>query len=106
MKIAVNTRFLLAGKLEGIGMMTQEWLQRLTRRHPEHEFYFLFDRPYDPQFIYGPNVHPLVLSPPARHPLLFYFWFQHRVAAALKKIQADVFLSFDGMTVLKTNVPR
>lgn len=106
MKIAVNTRFLLAGKLEGIGRVTHEWLQRLTRRHPEHQFYFFFDRPYDPQFVYGPNVHPLVLSPPARHPLLFYYWFQHRVAAALKKVGAEVFLSTDGMTVLHTTVPR
>jgi glycosyltransferase involved in cell wall biosynthesis len=46
------------------------------------------------------------LLPPARHPFLFYFWFQYRVAAALKKIRPDVFLSFDGMTVLQTAVPR
>ena len=106
MKIAVNTRFLLAGKLEGIGKVTHEWLQRLTRQHPEHEFYFFFDRPFDQQFVYSDNVRPLVLLPPARHPFLFYFWFQYRVAAALKKIRPDVFLSFDGMTVLQTAVPR
>lgn len=106
MKIAVNTRFLLPGQLEGIGKVTHEWLQRLTRQHPEHQFYFFFDRPYDRRFIYADNVTPLVLLPPARHPFLFYFWFQYRVAAALKKIQADVFLSPDGMTVLKTGVPR
>lgn len=106
MKIAVNTRFLLAGKLEGVGKVTHEWLQRLCRQHPEHEFYFFFDRPYDRQFIYAENVKPLVLLPPARHPFLFYFWFQYRVAAALKKIRPDVFLSFDGMTVLQTAVPR
>lgn len=106
MKIAVNTRFLLAGNLEGIGKVTHEWLQRLCRQHPEHAFYFFFDRPYDRQFIYAGNVTPLVLLPPARHPFLFYFWFQYRVAAALKKIRPDVFLSFDGMTVLQTAVPR
>jgi glycosyltransferase involved in cell wall biosynthesis len=106
LKIAVNTRFLLAGKLEGIGQVTHQWLQRLTRQHPEHQFYFFFDRPFDPRFIYADNVTPLVLLPPARHPFLFYFWFQYRVAAALRKIRPQVFLSFDGMTVLKTAVPR
>ena len=106
LKIAVNTRFLLAGKLEGIGKVTHEWLQRLTRQHPEHQFFFFFDRPFDPGFIYAANVTPLVLLPPARHPFLFYIWFQYRVAAALKKIRPDVFLSFDGMTVLETAVPR
>jgi glycosyltransferase involved in cell wall biosynthesis len=106
LKIAVNTRFLLAGQLEGIGKVTHEWLQRLCRQHPEHQFYFFFDRPFDTHFIYAANVTPLVLLPPARHPFLFYFWFQYRVAAALKKIRPDVFLSFDGMTVLQTAVPR
>jgi glycosyltransferase involved in cell wall biosynthesis len=106
LKIAVNTRFLLTGKLEGIGKVTHECLQRLTRQHPEHQFYFFFDRPFDPRFIYADNVTPLVLLPPARHPFLFYFWFQYRVAAALKKLRPDVFLSFDGMTVLQTAVPR
>lgn len=105
MKIAVNTRMLLKGRLEGIGWYTYETLRRITVAHPEHEFYFLFDRAYDPSFIFGDNVHPVVLFPPARHPLLWYWWFERSVPNALYKLDADLFLSLDGYASLKTTVP-
>lgn len=106
MRIAVNARFLLANKLEGIGRFTFETLQRITRNHPEHEFIFLFDRPYSPEFIFAPNVTPVVLFPQARHPFLYYWFFNFSVTRALKKYKADLFLSTDGYLSLRTNVPQ
>ena len=106
MRIAVNARFLLANKLEGIGRFTFETLQRITRNHPEHEFIFLFDRPYSPEFIFAPNVTPVVLFPQARHPFLYYLFFNFSVTRALKKYKADLFLSTDGYLSLRTNVPQ
>ncbi len=44
MNIAVNTRLLIQNKLEGIGWFTYESLKRITVQHPEHQFYFIFDR--------------------------------------------------------------
>lgn len=105
MKIAVNTRFLLSNKLEGIGKFTAETLRRITQNHPEHEFIFFFDRPYSKQFIFADNVTPVVLFPQARHPVLFYLWFEWSIAAALKKYKADIFLSTDGFLSLHTAVP-
>ncbi len=105
MRIAVNTRFLLKGKLEGIGWFTREILQRMVIDHPEHEFIFFFDRPYDPQFVFASNVTPVVIPPPARHPILWYIWFEISVRRALKKYQADVFISTDGFLSLGTKVP-
>jgi glycosyltransferase involved in cell wall biosynthesis len=105
MKIAVNTRFLLKNKLEGIGWFTYETLQRMVANHPEHEFYFIFDRPYDSSFIFGKNVTPIVLFPPARHAVLWYWWFEWSIPRALKKIQPDVFLSPDGYLSLATKIP-
>ncbi len=104
MKIAVNTRFLLKNKLEGIGLFTQEILLRLVEQHPELEFIFFFDRPCDPAFVFGKNVLPVVLFPPARHPFLFLWWFEWSVAVALKKYRADVFLSPDNFLSLCTKV--
>ena len=72
MKIAVNTRMLLKGKMEGIGYFTYESFRRIVKAHPEHEFIFIFDRPYDESFIFSENITPVVASPPARHPLLWY----------------------------------
>ncbi|MEL7021769.1 MAG: glycosyltransferase family 1 protein [Bacteroidota bacterium] len=105
MKIVVNTRFLLKNKLEGVGWFTYETLIRLVRNYPEHEFIFLFDRPCDPSFIFATNVKPLVLFPPARHPFLWYIWFEIAVKNALKRLQPDVFLSMDGYCVLQTKIP-
>jgi len=104
MKIAVNTRFLLKNKLEGIGRVTYELLRRMVVNHPEDEFIFFFDREYDEQFILGKNVTPVVLQPPTRHPILIYTWFEFSVKKALKKYQPDVFFSTDGFCCLSTDV--
>jgi glycosyltransferase involved in cell wall biosynthesis len=106
MRIAVNTRLLLKGKLEGIGWFTFETLIRMTQNHPEHEFIFIFDRPYDPDYIFAENVTPVVIGPQARHPLLFYIWFDFRIPKILKKYKADLFLSPDGYLSLRTKVPQ
>lgn len=105
MRIAVNTRLLLKGKLEGIGWFTYQTLERMVRQHPEHEFFFFFDRPYDPQFVFAPNVTPVVVHPQARHPILFYIWFEWSLPLLLRKYKIDLFLSTDGYMSLSTKVP-
>lgn len=104
MKIAVNTRLLLPGKLEGIGWFTYESLKRITRNHPEHQFYFIFDRPFSDEFIFSDNVTPVVASPPARHPVLWYIYFEYGVPSVLKKIKPDLFLSPDGWIPLHSGI--
>lgn len=106
MRIAVNARFLLTNKLEGIGRYTYETMQRITRNHPEHQFIFLFDRPYSSEFVFADNVEPVVLFPQARHPFLYYWFFNFSVTKALKKYHADVFVSTDGYLSLRTDVPQ
>ena len=87
MIIAVNTRLLLPEKLEGIGWFTRETLSRITCEHPEHQFLFIFDRPYASEFIFSNNVTPIVLSPPTRHPVLWFIWFELQIPRILKKVQ-------------------
>jgi len=105
MRIAVNTRLLLSGKLEGIGWYTYQTLKRLVQRHPEHEFIFIFDRPYDASFIFGENVTPVVIGPQARHAVLFYLWFDWSIPHILRKYKADVFLTPDGLSSLRSRIP-
>lgn len=106
MRIAINTRFLLPSKMEGFGWYTFEIVKRLVENHPEHEFIFFFDRPFDPKFVFAANVTPVVLNPPARHPILFRIWFNYSVRRALKNHKADIFFSPDGFLCLNTNVPQ
>jgi glycosyltransferase involved in cell wall biosynthesis len=105
MIIAVNTRFLL-GELEGYGYFIHELFRVLVRKHPEHQFYFLFDRPFNEEFIFSSNVHPVVVSPPARHPLLWKYWYDVKLPVVLNKIKADVLVSPDGYSSLTTKVPQ
>ena len=95
MKIAINTRFLIKDRLEGIGWFTFEVVKRLIEQHPEDEFIFFFDRPFSNEFVFGKNVKTEVLFPPARHPFLWYLWFEWALPKALKKHRPDVFLSPD-----------
>lgn len=105
MKIAVNTRFLLHGKLEGIGWFTYETLKRICTNHPEHEFFFFFDRKFDQDFIFSDNIKPIILYPPARHPYLWQIWFHHQLPRYLNKLQPNILLSTDGYLPLKTDIP-
>ncbi len=105
MRIAVNTRLLIKNKLEGVGYFIYENLKIITRNHPEHEFFFFFDRDYDEEFIFSDNITPIVLRPQARHPFLFYAWFEFSVTAILKKLKIDLFLSADGYLSLRSKVP-
>ena len=106
MRIGINTRFLLSNKMEGFGWYTYEVVSRIVKNHPEHEFVFFFDRPYDEKFIFSKNVTPVVLSPQARHPFLFYLWFELSLKKALKKHKVDVLFSPDGYLSLGSNVKQ
>lgn len=74
--------------------------------HPDVEFLFFFDRKWSTEFVFGPNVTPVNLFPQARHPFLFYLWFEWAIPAALKKYKADIFLSPDGYLSLSTDIPQ
>jgi len=100
LKIVVNTRLLLPNRLDGIGWFTYQSLKRITQQHPEIHFIFLFDRPYDEEFIFSDNITPIILSPQARHPFLFYYWMQFSVKPLLNEIKPDLFLSPDGFLAL------
>ena len=102
MQIVVNTRLLLKNKLDGIGWFTFQTLKRITINHPEVHFVFLFDREFDPEFIFADNITPLVIGPQARHPILYHIWFQQSVKTLLNRMKPDLFLSTDGFLVLNT----
>jgi len=91
--------------MEGIGVHAFNVLKRITVNHREHQFLFLFDRKYSEEFIFSSNITPLVLYPQARHPILFYWWFEYSVARILNQVKPDIFYSPDGFLSLKTDVP-
>ena len=105
MRIAVNTRLLLKDRLEGIGQFTYETLRRITKAHPEHHFFFFFDRKFDDSFLFSDNITPVVVHPQARHPYLWRLFFEYGVPLKIKKIKPDIFLSTDGWIPTRLDIP-
>ncbi len=101
MNIAINTRLLLKDKMEGIGWFTYETIKRMVKAHPEHNFLFIFDRPYDKDFIFSDNVKAVHTRIPCRHPVLWYLWFRFLIPPILKRNKIDLFISPDGFNVPK-----
>jgi glycosyltransferase involved in cell wall biosynthesis len=106
MRIGVNARFLIMNKLEGLGWYTYHVLRNMVMNHPEHEYFFFFDRKPDPSFIFNNSITPIVLFPQARHPFLWYWWFEYSIPRALKKYKIDFFFSPDAYASLSTTIPQ
>ncbi|MCC5924555.1 MAG: glycosyltransferase family 4 protein [Crocinitomicaceae bacterium] len=92
--------------MEGFGWFTFETMRRIVLQHPEHEFIFFFDRPFDKSFLFSDNITPVVVSPPARHPILFRIWFDYSLPRVFKKYKCEAFISPDGYLSLQTKIPQ
>ena len=106
MRIAVNACFLISDKLEGYGYFVQEIFSRLALQFPEHEFIFVFDRPWDPQFIFSSNITPVLVTPKSRHALSFKFWYDIKLPLALRKYKPDIIVQPYGFCSLTTRIPQ
>ncbi len=95
-RIGVNARWLVAGKLEGTGWYTFRLLEQLVVQHPEVEWHLFFDRHPKENFDLG-HAQPHVLGPAARHPWLWEFWNEVQIPRALKRFAIDVYWSPDGL---------
>lgn len=106
MQIAVDTRMLRSGKLDGIGRFAHEILSRVVLTHPEHQFHFFFDRPYDKRYIYAPNVKARTLFPRAMHPLLFRMWYDLSFPKAVKRAGCEVMVCPGPLASTQPGIPQ
>lgn len=106
MRIAVNAIFLQKGQLEGYGHYVKEIFSRIAKAHPEHEFIFVHDRPHNDAFNFAPNIISITVSPPARHPLAFTYWYDIKVPLALRKYKVDAWVQPYGFCSLTTKIPQ
>ena len=105
MNIGINARHFIKDRLEGIGWYSFEILKRLIKLMPSHQFIFFYDRK-TPFLISGENISNIILSPPARHPVLFKFWFNFLLPKAFKRYQIDLFFSSDGFLSLNSDIQQ
>lgn len=106
MKIVVDTRVLQKDCQEGYGHFLCEVLKRVVKKYSDHEFIFVFDRPYDAKFLFNKNVTAVVTGPRANNPLLWKLWYDVKIPALLRKNNADIFVSTDGIGSLTAKTPQ
>ncbi len=106
MRIAVNAIFLQKDKLEGYGHYAKEIISRIVLNHPEHEFIFVFDRPFDPSFVIAGNITPIIVKPAARNALAYLYWYNITAPVALKKYKPDCWWQPYGFCSLTTGIPQ
>lgn len=104
--IAVNTRLLISGRIDGIARFSYEILKRLVEMQPETQFSFLFDRKFEDEMIFGQNVTPYIIPVQSRHPVLWYAGFHYFIPKLLRKIQPNVFFSPEFFLSAPANVPQ
>jgi len=104
LKIAVNTRLVIKNKMDGIGLFTWQTFSLLAKQHPEIDFYFIFDRKPDEEFITAKNIHPIIIRPITRHIYVFPYWYQIALKNVLKKLKPDIYIATDGMFPLNSNI--
>ena len=106
MKIVVDTRILQKEALEEYNYFLCEVLKRIVRKYSEHEFIFVFDRPYNTEFLFNKNITAVVIGPRASNPLLWKLWYDLKIPALLRKHNADLFVSTDGICSLTAKTPQ
>jgi glycosyltransferase involved in cell wall biosynthesis len=106
MIIAVNTRLNKETQPEGYPDFMFTMLNHLTKKNPLHQFLFIFDSAYDEKMSFSKNVQPIVVGPKTSKSLHLQYWFNYRIPVVLRKHKADVFLSMEGISSLRTKIPQ
>ncbi len=106
MIIAVNTRLNKEVQPEGYESFMFGTLDRLTKKNPQHQFLFIFDKPYAANMSFTKNVIPIIAGPKTKSNLRLQYWFNYKIPALLRKHKADVFVSMEGICSLRTKTPQ
>lgn len=106
MTIAVDTRYLVNHHLDGYRDFLSGVLKTVTQKTPEHKYIFIFDRPYDTNFVFDKNIIPVVSGPRASNFLLCKFWYDVKIPALLREYKVDLFIACNGICSLATNTPQ
>lgn len=106
MIIAVNCRLNKDEQPEGYENFMFETLNRLAKKFPQHQYLYIFDRPYDGNLSFAENVIPIISGPKTSISLRLQYWLHYRIPAVLRKFKADVFVSMEGICSLRTKKPQ
>ncbi len=105
MRIAIDARLLKPKPDDGISRFTWEVVKRLVYDHPGHQYILVFDKEHKGLFTLPSNTTSYVQKPASRHPVLWYTWHEWQLPRVLRKSNADILFSPDGIIPLNTPIP-
>lgn len=105
MRVAVDTRFLQDDLTSDYENFTKEVFLNIAKQHPKDQFIFLYDQS-TASLSLPQNASLVKITPPPTNFFLYKWWYDVKVASALKKHEADVFICPYGLCSLTTKVPQ
>lgn len=106
MIIAINCRLNKAEQPEGYADFLFGILGSLTAIFPQHQFLYIFDKPYPAGTCFTKLVTPMVAGPETKTALRLQYWLNYKIPAILRKHKVDVFVSLEGICSLRTKTPQ
>lgn len=106
MRIAVDARFFQAEDKPDLRDFTKEVFTRLSANHSEVDFIFFMEAELSTSLNSGKNVSVVTLTPKPTNFLKYKWWYDVKVARALKTLEADVFVATYGLASLTSSVKQ
>lgn len=78
----------------------------LVEQHPEHRFIIITDQKPSVQFSFYPNIETIFVKPLLKNALLRKIWWDIKLPRVLKKVKADLFISFHNTCSLTATIPQ
>jgi hypothetical protein len=105
MVVVFNTRRLQQERNDRYSLFVNDCLLQLATDHPQDKFVFLIDRPGELHMNFLGNITTAVLRG-GKRPLARKLWYDIRLPALLRKLKADVFVSFDEFCSMTAELPQ
>ena len=83
-----------------------ETLFLLAKQHSEHRFIIITDQKPAEQFSFYLNIEAIWIKPVSKNAVLRKIWWDIKLPAILKKVKADLFLSFHDACSLTAVIPQ
>ena len=105
MNIALWTSFSKKG-ISDFEDFIVETIPRFILQHPDDRFFILTDAMPSIQLAFPGNAEIIVTKPPPQNTLLKKIWWDVKLPSLLKKIKADLFISFTDNCSLTAAIPQ
>lgn len=106
MNIGVYYPFSINGELSETQNFIVETSFLLFKQHPEHSFIIITDKKSVKQFSICPNLETIVVNPVSKNILLRRVWWDIKLPSILKKVKADLFISFHNVCSSTASIPQ